>query len=142
MHIAGSAKRNADSDLLRASHEYVKGVVEQLIARGAGLVLGIGDEPTNDDGIPLTFDWSAIEVVGPAPDPAPGWRRHGTKRVRVVASQRGLEKIPSGRTDLWSACTGRSDFELEIIPPGWRMGGVIRSKQVALGDVLIALAGC
>lgn len=35
----------------------------------------------------------------------------------------------------------RSDFQVDLIPQGWRMGGVLRSTQARRGDMLVALGG-
>ena len=42
---------------------------------------------------------------------------------------------------MWDECRGRSDLELHLSPPGWRMGGVIRAEQALSGDVLVAIGG-
>ena len=140
VHIAGSAATSADRALLMAAHEFVSSLTERLIEAGAGLVLGVGNEPLGDAGLPCTFDWTILEAISSTKDPRsvcsgqPG-------RFRVVASQRALDRIPDSRRAVWANCTGRTDFELELSAPGWRMGGVIRAAQVLRGDVLVVLGG-
>ena len=56
-------------------------------------------------------------------------------------SQRGLEKIPQPGLAIWEHCRVRSDFELVVAPPGWRMAGIIRERQVQRGDILLVLGG-
>ena len=141
IHIAGSAARSTDRALLEAAHEFVSALAERLIEAGAGLVLGVGEEPLGDHGLPCTFDWTILEAVARTPDPGPRWPSDQHGRFRVVASQRALEKIPDSRRATWSDCTGRADFELELSPRGWRMAGVIRAAQVLRGDVLVVLGG-
>ncbi len=141
IHIAGSAARDTDRALLKAAHEFVSVLTERLIGAGAGLVLGAGDEPHGDEGLPCTFDWTVLDVVARTPDPGPGWPSDQPGRFRVVTSQRALEKIPDSREATWNDCTGRSDFELEVSRPGWRMGGVLRAAQMLRGDVLVVLGG-
>jgi hypothetical protein len=115
--------------------------VDEVIVRGAGLVVGVGSEPRGDIGEPCIFDWTALEVVADAPDPAPEWPPLRPQRFAVVASQRGLEKVPGNRAAIWDRCRNRSDFELDSAPPGWRMAGIIRERQVQRGDILVALGG-
>lgn len=74
-------------------------------------------------------------------DPAPGWPPLKPERFVAVGTQRGLQKIPEDRRDTWERCQSRSDFELVVAPPGWRMAGIIRERQVARGDVLLVLGG-
>ena len=141
VHIAGSAARSADRSLLEAAHEFASVLTERLIGAGAGLVLGAGEQPLGDEGLPCTFDWTALEAIAATPDPGPEWPINRPGRFCVVASQRALDKIPQSRRGVWAECTGRTDFQLELSEPGWRMGGVIRAAQVLRGDVLVVLGG-
>jgi hypothetical protein len=141
VHLTGSASRSCDASLLRAAHQFVRDVSSELVGRGAGLVLGAGDEPRTDGGDSCTFDWTALEVIGAMPDPAPGWPEGKAGRFHVVASQRGLEKIPEWRRELWEKFRARRDVGLETSPEGWRMASAIRERQALRGDVLLVLGG-
>jgi hypothetical protein len=131
VHIAGSAAHNCDEGLLGRAHRYVAKLVELLASQGAGLIVGVGDEPHGEAGLALIFDWTALETADDAAAP----------RIEVVASQRGLDRIPGDRVELWNRLSGKPAFELWVAPAGWRMGGVLREEQVRRGDVLIALGG-
>ena len=141
VHISGSASLDAEGPLLATAHEFVRAFSHRLVDRGYGLVLGIGDEPLGNEGLPCTFDWTVLEAIAAAPSSNPEWPSDGPGRFRVVASQRALEKIPERRRAMWESCTKRPDLELQTSRPGWRMGGVIRELQVLSGDVLVALGG-
>jgi hypothetical protein len=141
LHIAGSAATDCDGELLAVAHSFVRSLVEEIVRRGGGLVLGTGGETVGETGHPCIFDWTALEVVGGLPDPAPEWPADRPDRFVVVASQRALEKIPSWRSEVWDMCRARKDFELELLPSGWRMGGVIRDRQVLRGDILVIVGG-
>lgn len=141
VHVTGSAAHDCDAELLRAAHNYVRALATEIIAGGGGLVLGVAGEHIGASGQPCIFDWTALEGVAAAPDPAPGWPALRPDRVVVVATQRGLEKIPNSRSDIWDKCRTRSDFDLEVAPPGWRMAGIIRAMQAPRGDVLLVLGG-
>ena len=104
-------------------------------------MLGAGAEPLGKAGLPCIFDWTAVEILAGSPDPAPGWPPLRPQRFVVIASQRGLEKIPQPRIAIWDGCRTRSDFELDVAPPGWRMAGIIRERQVQHGDILLVLGG-
>ena len=108
---------------------------------GGGFVLGAGAEPMGDAEKACIFDWTALEEIANSPDPGPEWPRQKPERHVVIASQRGIEKVPGDRSSGWDALRNRSDFGLEVAPPGWRMAGIIRERQVLRGDVLLALGG-
>lgn len=141
VHITGSAAIDCDSGSLKNAHAFVQKLTDEVIARGGGLVLGAGGEPRGDSGEPCIFDWTALAVVADSPDPATAWPMERAERFVVVATQRGLEKIPEWRDEVWQKCKRRTDFGLEPTPPGWRGAGVVRERQVRRGDVLLALGG-
>jgi hypothetical protein len=141
VHLTGSAAATCDAALLTRAHAFVSSLATGLAARGAGLVLGGGGEPLSESGLPATFDWTALASVAALPDPAEGWPPRRPRRFVGVASQRGLDRIPAGRHELWEGCCARSDFELVTTPPGWRMAGIIRERQLSHGDILVVLGG-
>jgi TIR- and PNP-associating SLOG family len=141
VHVAGSGAPECEKDLLKAAHAYVRRLGELLIEHGHGLVVTATGEPRGESGLPIIFDWTLLEPVAAAPDPAPDWPTTGRARFVAVGSGRGLEKRPEARKALWETCSGRSDFDLIVAPHGWRMAGIIRERQVAAGDVLLVLSG-
>jgi hypothetical protein len=141
VHLTGSAAGNCEAALLAAAHSFVRSLTEEVIAQGAGLVVGAGAEPHGAGGGPCIFDWTALRVVADTPDPAPAWPALRQERFVAVASQRGLERIPDDRAMVWERCCKRSDFQLDVAPPGWRMAGIIRERQVHRGDILLVLGG-
>ena len=141
VQLTGSAAVGCDGALLERAHEFVTLLAKELIARGHGLVLTATGEPIGEAGQPCIFDWTALAAVSAASDPASGWPALRPDRFVAVGTQRGLEKIPDTRRDVWELCQARSDFDLVVAPPGWRMAGIIRERQVARGDVLLVLSG-
>jgi len=141
VHVTGSAAAACDRALLEQAHGYVARLTEQLIARGHGLVVGFGGEPVGDAGMPCIFDWTALATVAAAADPAPAWPPLRAQRFVAVGSQRGLERVPGGRADAFARCRVRTDFELVVAPPGWRMAEIIREQQAIRGDVLVVIGG-
>ena len=141
VHIAGSASPNVSGHLLATAHEFVRSLSALVMERGNGLVLGIGDEPLGGAGLPCTFDWTILETIAAGPKSNLVWPFDRPGRFRVVASQRALERVPTSRRNIWSDCKARPDLELQLSPPGWRMGGVIRAEQALSGDVLVVIGG-
>lgn len=141
IHVAGSAAPDCDPRLLDTVHAYLRQLGDLLIEHGHGLVVTATGEPRGESGAPIIFDWTVLEAVGAASNPAPDWPATGRARFVAVGSGRGLEKVPDDRRVLWESCRERSDFDLVVAPPGWRMAGIVRERQVAVGDVLLALSG-
>jgi hypothetical protein len=141
VHIAGSAARDCELDLLDAAHAFVKAFTDEIVAVGGGLVLGVGAEPRGDHGRPCIFDWSSIERVAALPDPAPNWPSSQLERFVVVSTQSGLERVPDDRRELWQRFQRRLDVGVTITPPGWRLAAIVRERQVQRGDVLVVVGG-
>ena len=141
VHLAGSASAECDGELLDTAHSFVKTLTSEIVSRGGGLVLGAGEELIGNAGQPCVFDWSALEEIAELPDPASEWPALRSERFVVVATQAGLAKIPANRLDVWDSFRSRSDIDIDVAQPGWRMAGVIREAQVRRGDVLVILGG-
>ena len=141
VHIAGTAARAADHTLLARAHEFVGTLASRLIESGLGLVVGFGNEPLGEQGLPCTFDWAALDIVAGSHCSSPNWPPKKPGRFWAIGSQRALDRIPETRRSTWDTCVNRTDFELELSPPGWRMGGVIRAAQALRGDVLVVIGG-
>jgi len=137
VHIAGSAAVDCD----RAAHALVATLTDGIISAGGGLVLGVGGEPYGEAKVPCIFDWTCLERIAAQPDPAPNWFSLRPERFIAVSTQSGLDSIPDNRRELWRRLQHRSDVGLKIAPPGWRMAGIIRERQVQHGDILVVLGG-
>jgi hypothetical protein len=141
VQVTGSSARDSDKDLVEAAHRYVRRLGQLLIEHGHGLVVTATGEPLGENGLPIIFDWTLLETVGATTDPGPDWPTTGRARFVAVGTTSGLAKRPDNRNALWGSCSARSDFSLVVAPPGWRMAGIIRERQVAAGDILVVLSG-
>ncbi|MDX6622875.1 MAG: hypothetical protein QOE75_807 [Solirubrobacterales bacterium] len=141
VHITGSAAKDCTAELLGKAHSFVRELCEHLIADGEGLLLGAGGEPLGEAKLPCIFDWTCLEAVATAPEPAPDWPPERPERFVAVASQSGIANVPELRQETWEGCLRRTDFELHATPPGWRMASLIRDRQLLHGDVLLVLGG-
>ena len=101
VHITGSAELSVDGPLLVVAHGFVSALASRLVHGGAGLVLGVGDEPLGSEGLPCIFDWTVIEAIAAVPMRSLEWPSDRPGRFRVVASQRALERIPGSRRTMW-----------------------------------------
>lgn len=141
VHLTGSAAADCASGLLANAHSFVRHLCERLIADGEGLLVGAGGDPHGEAGLPCIFDWTVLEAITVAPTSDPGWPATRSGRYFAVASQSGIERVPEERQATWSSCKERFDFKLDLMPPGWRMAGLVRDRQLLHGDVLVALGG-
>jgi hypothetical protein len=141
IHLTGSAASECDRALLANAHAFVARLADRMIDDGQGLLMGAGGEPIGDAELPCIFDWTALEAVAGAPQESPDWQDGSPPRFVAVASQSGLARVPDEREDTWEGCRKRPDFKLDLTPPGWRMAGLIRERQLLYGDVLVALGG-
>lgn len=141
VHLAGSASQACDEGILRVAHLFIESIVDSILKRGGGLVLGVADEPRANCDYPCIFDWTALEAVAASRSSVTPWPAVRPAQIVVVGSQRGLQKIPECRVSTWKECRVRGNFELKLMPPGWRMGELIRESQVLSGDVLVVLGG-
>ena len=141
VHLSGSADKECSGVLLDVAHRFVQSLARKIISRGGGLVFGVGAEPRAESGRPCIFDWSVLEAVAASPSSHSDWPALRSGRFAAVGSQRGLEKVPSDRANIWTSCCGRTDVQVLTTPPGWRMAGIIRERQVMVGDILVAIGG-
>jgi ATP nucleosidase Cap17-like protein len=144
VHIAGSSSKSAEPVKLRYAHELVRTFTRRHLLAGGSVVAQVGDEPVSesDPSLAVTWDWTVIDevstlVTGDKVEP-----RGATGGVLAIAgSQKGLDKIPDSRRDQWNGLLSAGAVKLEVLPPDWRSGALIRERQVHQGDVLVTLSG-
>jgi len=141
VHIAGSASVSCDEELLRKAHSFVRGIARKIAGDGGGIVMGIGKDPIGEFGLPCTFDWTVVSEITGFDVSIGDWPELRGGRFVTVASQSALEKIPSEHLATWAVHRKRTDVTIAASPPGWRMAGIVRARQVEHGDVLLLLGG-
>src|SRR5438067_10116989 len=67
IHIAGSASRATDPELLQYAHGLVDRLVQELAQRGTTFVVGVGREEfalsTDPSSLAVHFDWTALAAA-------------------------------------------------------------------------------
>lgn len=131
VHIAGSAEPRVDAQLLSYAHDPVRKLVVTLLAEGCGLVVQAGKEPISQSTpeAALTFDWTMLETVAQC-------LRNGTASstihmgplVVAGSSEKASSEIPAHRRELWDELLTSGALRLELIPPGWRSGALLRAR--------------
>lgn len=143
LHIAGSASGSSDADLLGLAHGVVAEVVRRHASAGGSFVLGVGGEPAHDDGgLPLVFDWTALEAALASLESGEAVAQTARGPLVIAgASQRSLDQVPDARQPLLDALLQMNALDLKVLPEGWRSGALIRIEQSNAGDVLLTLGG-
>ena len=129
---------------LRYAHELLRTFTRRHLLAGGSVLVQIGDEPVSelDSTLAVTWDWTVIDEVSKLVAGGKVAPRGGTGAVlAIAASQNGLERIPDSRRDQWDGLLTAGAVKLDVLPPDWRSGALIRERQVHQGDVLITLSG-
>ena len=142
IHIAGSISCNtvvATPDEVQAARELVKGLVIDLIGRGATFVVPVDAEKLRGgDGLPICFDWliwrtlydSLARRPSGAPDPL----------AIAVQHHKNEEQIPPEFEQLWDNLRASNLVHIENVSH-WNMNSKRMEAQARRGDILIALGG-
>lgn len=144
LHIAGSAKADVDPDLLGDVHTMVTAVVDGWVARGGGLVGGLGREPciASDSGMPIIFDWTVASAALKALERGKGSAKSEDGQLLAVrTSQRARGQMPPGRRAVYDRLLELGALDLAFLPDTWRSGAIMRRAQAELGGVLVILGG-
>lgn len=142
VHIAGSAETGVNGQRLRYAHDLIRKLVTALLQKGSGLVVQAGKEPESASGDASIFDWTVLETA--AECLAKGTTTSTTHMgplVVAASSQKALSEIPGHRQKLWDELLTSGALRLELIPPGWRSGALLRARQAMFGNVLVTLGG-
>lgn len=146
IHIAGSAARDTDHELLGYAHELVRELVRSLGKEGATFALGVGGEPLADPGnenAPAAiFDWTALSTLHDLLDDSRVKAQSLEGRlVSTVATHKTEDQIPESRRSIWRGLRDADAVRLDYTRTGWTFGGVRREMQARQGDILVALSG-
>ena len=142
IHIAGSISCDesvATHDEVQAARELVKGLVLDLIKRGATFVVPVDAEKLREgDGLPICFDWLIWQTLydnlarrpSGAPDPL----------AIAVQHHKNEEQIPTEFERLWDDLRASDLVHIENVSH-WNMNSKRMEAQARWGDILIALGG-
>lgn len=146
IHIAGSAARDTDHDLLDYAHQVVRELVCTLAREGATFALGAGGEPLADPGDEkspaIIFDWTALSTLHYLLDDGRVEAQGPEGRlISTVATHKTEDQVPGSRKGIWRGLREADAVRLEYTKTGWTFGGVRREMQARQGDILVALSG-
>ena len=142
IHIAGSISCDAavaTPDEVQATRELVKGLVIDLIKRGATFVVPVDAEKLREgDDLPICFDWLIWQTLyenlarrpSGAPDPL----------AIAVQHHKNEGQIPPEFEQLWDDLRASDLVQIENVSH-WNMNSKRMEAQARWGDILIALGG-
>ena len=142
IHIAGSTSRNtavATPYDVQSVRELVKGLVIDLIGRGATFVIPVDAEKLREgDDLPICFDWliwkTLYDSLALRPSGAPN------PLAIAVQHHKNEEQIPPEFEQLWDDLRASDLVHIENVSH-WNMNSKRMEAQARWGDILIALGG-
>lgn len=146
IHIVGSANKDTPEHLLRYAHELVTHLVQKLCKEGATFIISVGKEPLSqpDDlsSPAIIFDWTALAAAHKSMQDGIALVQGVQGRlITTVVTSKTEQQIPESRRHIWNELRAANAVKLVFIEPGWASGGLRRTRQAQLGDILIALSG-
>ena len=142
IHIAGSISCDtavATPDEVQAARELVKGLVIDLIKRGATFVVPVDAEKLREgDNLPICFDWliwkTLYDNLARRPSGAPN------PLAIAVQHHKNEDQIPTEFEQLWDDLRASDLVHIENVSH-WNMNSKRMEAQARWGDILIALGG-
>lgn len=142
IHFAGSIAQDivsASASDVQNARELVKGLVQELVSRGATFVVPVDAEKMRpQDDLPICFDWLIWDTISanlarrPAGAPNP--------LVIAVQHHKNEEQIPSQFEALWDKLRASDVVQIENAAH-WNMNSKRMEVQARWGDILIVLGG-
>ena len=142
IHIAGSISCDesvATCDEVQAARELVKGLVLDLIKRGATFVVPVDAEKLREgDSLPICFDWliwqTLCDNLARRPSGAPN------PLAIAVQHHKNEDQTPTEFEQLWDDLRASDLVHIENVSH-WNMNSKRMEAQARWGDILIALGG-
>jgi len=142
IHISGSIAQDptvASKAEVEAAREFVAGLVQALMKRGANFVVPVDAEPVREtDGLPICFDWLIWRAI------KENWtqRPSGVLGPVAIAVQhhKTEDQIPEAFAALWDDLRGSPQVQIENAA-FWNMACKRMEAQSRLGDILVVLGG-
>lgn len=140
IHIAGSIADSATAPAaaVTQAREVVRGLVVELLRRGATFVVPVDAEKLRDDEQPICFDWLVWETISKnlhvRPSPAPNPLAIG------IQHHKSEEQIPPQFEAMWDNLRNSDLVEIENAAH-WNMNSKRMEAQAGFGDILVTLGG-
>lgn len=144
IHFAGSADPDVEPSKLRYFHKLVKHIAKRTLVDGGGLVVTVGSEPIHqsEHDLPIIFDWTLLEALDECQDLGLlTWPEAQGAPVVAVGLPKWRGRMPGNRNALWNRLISAKNIELVQVRSELSIGGVLRERQAAFGDILVVAGG-
>jgi len=144
IHFAGSADPDVEPSKLRYLHKLVKHIAKRTLVDGGGLVVTVGSEPIHqsEHDLPIIFDWTLLEALDECQDlDLLTWPEAQGAPVVAVGLPKWRGRMPGNRGALWNRLISAKNIELVQVRSELGIGGVLRERQAAFGDILVVAGG-
>lgn len=140
IHIAGSIAdpTTAPAEAVVQAREVVRGLVIELLKRGATFVVPVDAEKLRDDKQPICFDWLVWDTISKNLHLRP----NGAPNPLAVAIQhhKTEEQIPPEYEPMWDKLRNTDLVQIENAAH-WNMNSKRMEAQAGFGDILVTLGG-
>lgn len=135
--IAGSISKNTEKLYIDRAHSFVRALTKSILDANVGLVVYLAGEPVNEDGDPLTFDWTVVnemeKLIG---------NYTPVQQLRIVTSRSSMrEKMSEERRMLIRKLQMANFADVSYLDDDLITGGNIGDEQVDAATAMIALGG-
>ena len=145
IQLAGSAKEDVDRAVLAKSHAAVRAITSEILRAGGGLLVGVGEDVRFEANIPDSsrlFDWTVLdEVARHVKSLEALGQRPKAALVRVITSQKNIDKIPLMRGVDWEYLLSSGAVDSQPLEVNWSAAAYIRQRQAEAGHGLVILGG-
>lgn len=135
--IAGSISKKTSKTFVDRAHDFIRALTKSILNSNGGLVVYLAGEPLNENGDPLTFDWTVVyEVEKLSVNYSP------VRQLKIVTSDLAMqEKMTEEKRKLVRRLQALNFAEIIYLEDDLVTGGNIGDEQVEIATAMIALGG-
>lgn len=135
--IAGSISKTTEKRVVDRAHDFTRALTKSILDADGGLVVYLAGEPLNENGDPLTFDWTVVyEVERLSASYTP------ERQLKIITSDLAMsEKMTEEKRMLIRRLKAINFAELIKVDDDLITGGNIGDEQVEIATGMIALGG-
>ena len=135
--IAGSISKKTEKVFVDRAHDFTRALTKSILDSNGVLVVYLAGEPLNENGDPLTFDWTVVyEVEKLSANYAP------VRQLKIVTSDLAMQtKMTAEKRKLIRQLQAQKFAEVIYVEDDLVTGGNIGDEQVEVATAMIALGG-
>lgn len=135
--IAGSISKKTEKLYIDRAHSFVRALTKSILDAEVGLVVYLAGEPVNENGDPLTFDWTVVNEAEKLME-----NYTPARQLRIVTSRSAMQdKMSEERRRLIRKLQAANLADVSYLDDDLITGGNIGDEQVDAATAMIALGG-